>query len=203
MMDGEWRSLHLAIPSVQWELFFSRLLTFHLINLESFWKSSGGKTIQLSCWPVREHCSFSFKSNQVSSQSWLGSLFLLTCKVAAYHTKVTASTSSSQARAKVCRWEMQQIHYRQGCSRHWGRALELNMVPGSAHAPSPIGFTQSPSSRWNVNPRFSCVCYGCPHPSERTMLSMLRRKWQYFNNVFGQLRWHHSVVKHTPQLLEW
>lgn len=117
------------LPSNE-KLFFGRLLTFHLINLESFWKTSGRKTIQLSCWTVREHCSFSFKSNQVSSQSWLRSLFLLTCKVAAYHPKATASTSSSQARAKVCRWEMQQIHYWQGCSHHCGRALEPNTVPG-------------------------------------------------------------------------
>lgn len=200
-MDGEWRSVHLAIPSVQWELFFSRLLTFHLINLESFWKKSGGKTIQLSFWTVREHCSFSFKSNQVSSQSWLRSLFLLTCKVAAYHPKVTASSSWSQAQAKVCRWEMQQIHYWQGCSHHCGSQARCQAPP---LPPSPIGFTQTPSSRWNVNPRFSCVCYGCPHPSERTMLSMLQRKGQYFNNnMFGQLRWHHSGVKHTPRLLEW
>lgn len=114
---------------------FSRLLTFHLINLESFWKNSEGKTIQLSCWTVREHCSFSFKSNQVSSQSWLRSLFLLTCKVAAYHPKVTASTLSLQARAKVCGWEMQQIHDWQGCLHHCGTALELNTVPGSAPPP--------------------------------------------------------------------
>lgn len=141
-MDREWRSVHLAIPSVQWELFFfGRLLTFHLINLESFSKKSGGKTIQLSRWTVREHCSFSLKSNQVSSQGWLRSLFLLTCKVAAYHPKATASTSSSQARAKVCRWEMQQIHYWQGCSHHCGSALH-----GARLRPSPLSHRVHPGA---------------------------------------------------------
>lgn len=62
-------------------------------------ENSGGKTIQLSCWTERENIAvLVLKSNHVSSQSWLRSLFvaLLTCKVAADHPKATASTPSSQ-----------------------------------------------------------------------------------------------------------
>lgn len=67
VIDRDWRSVCMAITSV-WEL-FCLLLNFHLINLEWHWKIQD-TTIELldrEREREREHCTFSFKSNNFFS----------------------------------------------------------------------------------------------------------------------------------------
>ena len=78
----------------------------------------------------------------------------------------------------------------------------LTMLAGSqtgllAQAPFSQSSTQTlraPSSCWNVNPRFSCVCYGCAGLSVNTQRchNVAITAGRYFNNnLFGQLQLHH------------